>query len=447
MTPATERGKAPRVVKYGGAALSPENLPKALEDARRGERPLVLVVSARAGVTDLLQACLKPPFRMVRHVETLEQLRRLHPGLPPEGEREHDGLASDLKELRKAGRTTNALSDRLLARGERLAAHWFAGELRRQGVPAVALQADEIGLRTDGPKGEGRLLLEPSARPVRTRILRELELGRVPVVTGFLARSSSGSVTTLGRGGSDYSATAIGYCIGASRVELVKDPFELLTADPRHVPGARPILSISFDEADELAQFGAKVLHPRTIEPARKGAFEVIVRSLSDPGRQTRVSPEPGPQPVRALALLSPIALLILRVSGGRQRRGVISEASELLSGAGVNVVALFTSSAQLCIAVEGPQAARSVRALRRFVEEEGATLEGPHSAALVTAIGQGILGDLGEFPPEAGSLVLGASATARALSLAVPERRAPDVLRELHLRLVEKPSGSGETP
>ena len=430
----------PAVVKYGGAALGPEMAPRALEDLLGRTGPVVAVVSARAGVTDLLLNCLEPPFRTVRHVETVRQLRRQHPEGTGSAEAHLVGLEKDLQRLRTADRVTPELSDRIIAHGERLAAAWFAGELQRRGRASQAVDADELGLRTDGAPGDARILLAASVGPVRRGLTRLLSRGILPVVTGFIGSSSGGRVTTLGRGGSDYSATAVAYCLHWSRVELVKQSVSLRSADPRLVPGTRPVERLSFDEAEELAQFGAKVLHPRTMEPARARGMEVTIRSLEDPTQRTLVGPRPGPEPLRAITLLGPVSLLLLRVPGGRQRKGVLAEVSLALSDGGVTVATLYTSSALLCIVVEAAQATRALRLLKRFSQLEGATLEGPLPAALVTAIGQGLLSDLGRLPEGLPPLVLGASATDRTLSLAVPADRGVEVLRALHRNLVERP-------
>jgi aspartate kinase len=434
--------QVPTVVKYGGAALDPQRWDRAVGDLLRRSGPLVVVVSARGGVTDLLLSCLTPPFRTVRHVETVEQLRLLHPGIPPAGEEHLLGLQRELKRLRTAGRATPEISDRILPYGERLAAHWFAGELERRGRRAQAVEADRLGLMTDGSPGDPRILLSASARRVRRGLTGLLEQGILPVVTGFVGISATGRVTTLGRGGSDYSATAIAHCLRWARVELVKQGASLRSADPRLVPAARPVERLSFDEAEELAQFGAKVLHPRTMEPARAGGMEVIVRSLEDPDERTVVGPRPGPGPLRAITLLGPVSLLLLRVPGGRQRKGILAEVSLALSAGGVTVATLYTSSALLCVVVEAAQAPRAQRLLQRFSRAEGASLEGPLPAALVTAIGEGLLADLGRLPADLPPLVLGASATSRTLSLAVPEDHGVQVLRALHRTLVEGREG-----
>lgn len=436
------------VVKYGGGALGHEGAPRALvADVRQLPRPAVLVVSAREGVTDLLKASLTDGVSKSGAAHLLEELRRRHPSLPPEGQSVLTQLQRQLERLGassgRSGRPARAVSpvtsDAVLAQGERLAAFWVAAELEREGISATAFEADRIGLRTDGHHGDALVQLSRSETSVRRALLPAVREATLPVLTGFLGQGPTGAVTTLGRGGSDYTATCVGHLLSAARVELVKKDVSILTADPRVVPQARPLSRLSYEEAEELAQFGAKVLHPQTVEPARARGVEVVIRSLERPEVSTTIGPALPGQGIRALTLLSSAALLLLRVPGGRQKRGVISEVSRALARAQVNVITLFTSSALLLVVVEGASGKAARKVVEPFAREVGSSLEGPFPTALVTAIGEGVLSDLGGLPPEVSSQALGVSATARTLSFAVPEASARDALVHLHRALVEE--------
>jgi len=430
----------PVVIKFGGASLADPN--RVHSDVRRilsAGVPLVVVTSAREGVTDLLSAGVDHPHSKERHRAALEQIRRGHPGLPEAGRRQLDRLARLLSLIEDGTRPDPALRDRLLSQGERLAVHWLASHLRAAGVPAVPVEADHLGLITDNAYGASCILFDRSRAPVRRGLRRLLARGDVPIVTGYFGRSLEGRVATLGRGGSDYAASAIGAILGASRVELVKRHVAVLSADPKEVPGARPLPELSYEEAEELAQFGARVLHPLTIEPARAEGMILKVRSLDDPSVVTTIAPaEPGRRN-RALTMLRHLRLLRLRVPGGRQRPGVVAEVSHRLAAAGVNVVQLYTSSALLCLVLEPPQVLSAIQALAPVTREAAAMLDGPYRVSLVTVIGDGVLDDLDRIPSAALLGTEGFSATPRALSLAVPEGRGPDVLRELHRALVPR--------
>jgi len=427
------------VLKFGGASLADPT--RVLADVRGVQAegsPLVVVASAREGVTDLLTEALSHPRSVPRHDRVLEAVRKSHPGLPPVGRQHLERLCRLLALVESEGHADAALSDRVLSQGERLAVHWLAAQLRENGVPAKPVESDHLGLITDNAYGASCILFDRSRVAVRRGLGRLLARGEVPVVTGYFGRSLEGRVATLGRGGSDYAAAAIGALLGASRVELVKRHVAVLSADPREVPNARPIPELSYEEAEELAQFGARVLHPLTIEPARAEGMVLRVRSLDDPRVLTTISPARPDRRNRALTMLRHLRLLRIRVPGGRQRPGIVAEVSRRLADAGVNLVQLYTSSALLCLVLEPAQVVAAIQALAPVTREAAAMVDGPYRVSLVTVIGDGVLDDLDRIPS---TVVVGAegfSATPRALSLAVPEGRGPEVLRELHRVLVE---------
>jgi aspartate kinase len=435
---ASNPAPVPLVIKFGGASLaSPRRVVCIVREARRDEGAVVVVVSAREGVTDLLLAAARRPHDAARHRRLLEELARRHPALPESGRRHLERLGRLLADVEENGPPDPPRVDRLLSQGERLAAHWVAEVLRRAGEAAVAVEADHLGLITDNAYGASCIVLDRSRGPVRRGLRRLLARGTIPVVTGFFGRSLEGRVATLGRGGSDYAAAAIAAILEARRVELVKRHVAVLSADPRDVPEARAIPALSYEEAEELAQFGARVLHPLTIEPARAQGVEITVRSLTDPTLVTTIGPSRPGRRNRAITVLRPLRMLRLRVPGGRQRPGIVAEVAERLRAARVNVVQLFTSSALLCLVLEPASVAPAVRAITPLTAEEAAALDGPFAIALVTVIGDGVLDDLGRVPAAAVAGAEGFSATPRALSLAVPERRAREAVRSLHAALV----------
>jgi aspartate kinase len=434
------RRRPPVVLKFGGASLEDateiaRNVRSVLAEGSR----VVVVASAREGVTDLLLRALARRRSTVEHHRVLERLRARHPGLPPAGRRQLDRLRRLLELVERSPGRDAALADRVLSQGERLAVHWLARRLVEEGLPAVPVEADHLGLITDNTYGASLLRLDRSGPSVRRGLGRRLAAGQVPIVTGYFGRSLEGRVATLGRGGSDYAAAGIGALLGASRVELVKRHVAVLSADPREVPDARPIPELSYEEAEELAQFGARVLHPLTIEPARAAGLTLRVRSLDDPRVVTTIAPSHPGRRNRALTILRPLRLLRLRVPGGRQRPGIVAEVAQRLAAARVNLVQLYTSSALLCLVLEPPQVVAAIRALAPVTQEAAAMLDGPYRVALVTAIGDGVLDDLDRLPATVLEGVEGFSATPRALSLAVPLARGARVLRELHRALVSE--------
>ncbi len=256
-------------MKFGGTSVGiPDHFRIAVQEvARRKDQTPVVVVSALSGVTNLLAEFCSAPARRTattaalidRHVDFAREV-----GVEPVTLADAlDALRDDL-ERAPAGKPTPEARDRILSHGERLSSDLFAAGLRGAGLDATAVVAGDAGLVTDERFGAAHPLPEAPA------LLRASLGGRsdIPVVTGFLGRTIDGRTTTLGRGGSDYSAALIGAALGAAEIQIWTDTSGMLSADPRIVAEARPVPRLSFAEASELAYFGARVLHPKTLLPA-----------------------------------------------------------------------------------------------------------------------------------------------------------------------------------
>ena len=302
------------VMKFGGTSVGDAKSIRqvaAIVRQHLARRP-VLVVSAHAGVTDeLLAVAQKAPMGQAdteaiaaRHRTILGEL-----GLPTDL---LDPLLDDLHDLarglRLVGAVSNKALDLLASFGERCSARTVAAALRKEGIPATAVDAFAAGLRTDSAFGRARPL------PDDGRIARNLaQVDGVPVLTGFIAADEQGNVTTLGRNGSDYSAALFGVALGVEEIQIWKDVDGVRTADPRLVPGALPIRSMSFGEVCELASFGSKVLHPAAMVPAMQRSIPLRVRSTLEPeaaGTVIEAGPVAARPPVRAIAHRAAVALL-----------------------------------------------------------------------------------------------------------------------------------------
>ncbi len=328
----------PRVLKFGGTSVgSAEPLASALAIAAAASReaPLVVVVSALAGVTDQLELALswaaggQPFFR-----PWLSGLRQRHRALlwqvagragveaaEAKLDRELARLYQALEGVVAAGAVAPAARDRVLATGERLAVPVFVAGLTRRGIAARGVDAGAL-IRTDSCFGEATVDLARSRRQVLARL--PLPGGAVAVVPGFLAADGTGRTTTLGRGGSDYSAALLGAALAAERVEIWTDVDGLLSADPKLLPGARRLAELSYDEAAELAYYGAKVLHRKVVQPLVEGAIPLWIRNTwrpADHGTWVRSAALPaedgstGGGGARAVAALPRVSLL---APGGR---------------------------------------------------------------------------------------------------------------------------------
>jgi aspartate kinase len=396
------------VMKFGGTSVgSAPAIRQVLAIVRRqlARAPLV-VVSAHAGVTDLLLEIGRqapaggtdtaPIAR--RHREILVEL-----GLSPTL---LDPLLQDLHDLvvgmKLVGEASPRALDHLASFGERMAARTIAAFFAQQGLAARAVDAHEAGLRTDSNFGRARPLPDDGRIALYFR-----GFAGVPVVTGFLAADEHGNLTTLGRNGSDYSAALFGNAVGAEEIQIWKDVEAVMTADPRLVPDARPIPTMSYAEASELAYYGSKVLHPATILPAIEKRIPVRVLNTRQPDSPgTVILPEyheagsivraiVGKLGVHLLTLVSPRMLaqhgFLARVFGAAERHEV-----------DIDLVA--TSEVSITMTID------AARGLERFAAElrQIGTVQVEPAQALVCVVGQG----MAEMPGVA-ALVLGALAEA----------------------------------
>jgi len=384
------------VMKFGGTSVGvPEHFAVAqrLVVERRVSDPVV-VVSALAGVTNLLvDFCREPVERRLR----AERLERRHTEFAAAVGVDAGALVPLLEEWREAAsvhaRSSRSLQgearDAVLAFGERLSSAIFAAGLTARGVPARAIDAGDAGLVTDDRFGAAHPLPAATAR-LREGLSRRPPL---PVVTGFLGRTDDGRVTTLGRGGSDYSAALIGAALGADEIQIWTDTSGMLSADPRIVPEARPVPRLSFAEASELAYFGARVLHPKTLLPAMERGIPVRVLNTTrpdDPGSLiAAASDEPGPAPGwRVKSIASKQAITAVTIASTRMllAHGFLARVFEVFGRHHVVVDLVTTSEVSISVTVDD-----ATRLEEAIAELEGiGRVEVRQGLAVVAVVGEG---------------------------------------------------------
>lgn len=274
------------VMKFGGTSVGSA---QAMADAAsivksaRAEWPRVVVVaSAISGVTNLLlDSAIHAAAGDVSHLADAEQTLRLRHSaiaaeLIPDTVRrgpilaEIEDLISIFADLCRAiamiGEASPRTLDAVASLGERMSVRLLAETISVGGAPAKALEANEL-IITNRHFQNAHPEFDATTRKTREVVLPLLEQGIVPVITGFIGATPEGVITTLGRGGSDYSAAILGAVLPADEVWIWTDVNGVMTADPRIVPEARTLPEISYSELAELAYFGAKVLHPKTVRP------------------------------------------------------------------------------------------------------------------------------------------------------------------------------------
>ncbi|MFZ9965711.1 MAG: bifunctional aspartate kinase/diaminopimelate decarboxylase [Steroidobacteraceae bacterium] len=364
---------APIVVcKFGGTSVSSlanwQNILSILGAATAaGELPVV-VHSALSGVTDSL-ARLVDAALISAHPEVLAAIRARHVALCEEMQLEvPSGLLAHLDDLGKladgialVGEVSDGVRARAMATGELMATEIGAAFLNSQGVATTLLDARGL-LTASATEAGGRVsVLSASCDfSFSPRLAEELRgWGTVVLTQGFIASDAAGHTVLLGRGGSDTSAAYLAARLGASRLEIWTDVPGMFSANPRDVRGARLLKNLHYDEAQEIATSGAKVLHPRCILPARAAGIPLLVRATQSPGSEgTRISNTSGAEGARlkAIALRRGITLISMDSPGMWHQVGFLADAFAVFKRHGMSVDLVSTSETNVTVTLD-PQA------------------------------------------------------------------------------------------
>ena len=373
------------VMKFGGTSLGDvAALSRTTKIAADADKPLAVVVSAMGKTTDqLLEAGTKAEGGdRDGATELVGKIRALHAeavgqdsGLGDRVDALLRELTSVLEGVRLLREQTSRSRALLTSFGERLCAEVFAAKLSKQGKPAQAVDARSL-IITDERYESATVRAEDTARHTREGLRPLIDKGVTPVVTGFIASTPSGVTSTLGRSGSDYTATLVGAALGAEEIVIYTDVDGILSADPRLVKEARSLERVSYREAAEMSYFGARVLHPRTIVPASEAKIPVRVRSSFAPEHPGTLITESAPTLPLGVKTVSSIHRQALVTIDGRGMAGLpgvarrVFEASEL---ADVNVAMISQASSEQTISLVVPdhESERLVNALKeRFSPE-----------------------------------------------------------------------------
>lgn len=377
------------VMKFGGTSVADgecirgaASLVRDWMDAHDGHPPVV-VVSALGGVTNSLieaaRAAAEGDGDQCRSVRlALENRHREAIEICVNDEnrgeellRQTLGLLDWLENLCRSIHTLGELTPRGLdvvsGLGERLSARIMAATLQELGTPAEAVEATEV-IVTDDQFGNAVPLTEETTSKARERLLPLFDEGTVPVVGGFAGATLGGVPTTLGRGGSDYTATILARCLEADEVWLWTDVNGVMTSDPRIVPEARTLSVVSYAEMAELSYFGAKVLHPRTIRPAVEAAIPVWVKNTfnpAHPGTLINGKGLPGAG-VRGITTIRDLTVITVEGRGMLGVPGVAGKVFSTVATQGISVLMISQSSSEqsICFVVRSEDAEQAIVAL-----------------------------------------------------------------------------------
>jgi len=456
--------QAVRVLKFGGTSVGDAaNIRKVVEviRSRAGAVPIV-VFSAMGDTTDALAAIGRAASegRAGEAAAALSSLREAHGALVEtllagRGSGVWSSCAPLFDQIEAMARGlavledfSPAVQDRLLGFGEILSTRILCEVLRGEGMPVAWVDAREVVV-TDDRHTQAEPLFEATAARAAEVLSPLVRSGQIPVTQGFIARSSAGAMTTLGRGGSDFTASLLGAALGAEEIEIWTDVDGIMTADPSLVPAAKNIPVMSFQEASELAFFGARVLHPKTLAPAVERGIPVRVLNTSRPERPGTVivaSSPPGGGPVKSIAYKEGMVVVNLVSARMFKARGFLRRvfetldrhriAPDLVSTSEVSVALAVTPWAHLDSAVEELRGLGTVSVLTGQV--------------VVAVVGDGLKGTpgiLGQVFRDLDDLrvaMVSEGGSEVAVSFVVEERDLPAVVSRLHRRFFETEDDRG---
>ena len=462
------------VVKFGGTSVGDASAFAQVrrivsQQVRNGDR-VIAVVSAMSGVTDDLTRGIVSAADGdgETYLEVCDSLRKRHLDVIAElldDDPARDSLVSIIDSLileyeslcasvRVLGEVTARVMDAALSRGERMSARILAALLQKAGVRSEAVDATEL-IVTDATFGNAAPIAQLTRDRITSLLVPLLDARVTPVVTGFIAATEDGVTTTLGHGGSDYTAAIIGDALDAGAVWIFTDVDGVMTADPRVVPDARVIPVISYAEVGELAYFGAKVLHPRTIRPVIEREIPVWVKNTFHPDRPgTRIVRDATNThgTVKAVTMITNLSMVTI---AGRGMVGVPGIAGRTFSAVArektsVLMISQASSEQSICFVIPTAGTERVVRALQEEMDREITRRDidriwSDDGIVIVSAIGTGMRGTPGISARIFGALggaginviAIAQGSSECSISLVVDAANATKAMQRIHKEVV----------
>jgi aspartate kinase len=452
------------VMKFGGVSVADgkrlRHVGEMAKQFRDEGNEVVIITSALQGVTDQLLECARKAAKEGNTADVEDFIKRLterHSQTAADAIKDpkilkevQEVTADKLNDLEKAyvgicylGEITPRSLDYISGYGEQLAAPILSGVIRDLGIESKAYTGGDAGIITTSDYGDARPL-EKTYELIPERLM---PLKGIPVITGFIAKDEKGVTTTLGRGGSDFSASIIGAAIGADEIWFWKETLGILTTDPKIVLEAKTIPAISYKEAMELSFFGAKVLHPRAIEPAIKREIPVRVKCTFDttsPGTQIVHSDVPKKDVIKAVTLAKNVALL--NISGAEMigAPGVAARAFTAMAMTGVYIIMISQSSseANISVVVDARHLEKAEAALvTEFPRDQVKEITNDKGISVVAVVGSGMAGTPGVaarvFKAMGGAninvMMISQAASEHNISFVVRSKDAERAVQELH--------------
>ncbi len=363
-------------MKFGGTSIATgeniRNVANLVAENAKQDHAVIVVVSALDGVTDELSEAAEQARKekqdyiqafkqriLDRHCAALMQAittLAVRKEVEQTVRKTVDELEKVLTGICYVGELTPKSKDYVLSFGERLSAPIVCGALRDLKLKSQAFTGKEAGIVTDSNFGDANPLFNVTKHQLKERIEPLLEEKLIPVVSGYIAATQDGVVTTLGRGGSDFTATIIAAALGADEVWIWTDVDGIMTADPKIIPSARLLPQLSYQEAAELAIFGAKAMHPRALEPIMKENIPARIRNVFNPENPgTLISSETmatRKDVVKAVAVIRDVAMINVGGGGMVGAPGSYARILDLLGKNGINVMMISAAASEANISL-----------------------------------------------------------------------------------------------
>ncbi|GAD30961.1 aspartate kinase, monofunctional class [Photobacterium leiognathi lrivu.4.1] len=444
------------VAKFGGTSVADFTaMSRSAKIVIANPDTKIVLISACSGVTNILVELANGVSDASTRQQRLQQLTQTHQDVLDQLKQPssiQDAIYSLLDSVatlaeQAAVATSAQLTDQIVSHGELLSTYLFTQILVEQNAPAVRVDIRPI-IRTDDQFGKAVPQPEQIKQQAETQLLPLLD-GNIVVSQGFIGSNSQGVTTTLGRGGSDYSAALVAEAVNASTLEIWTDVPGLYTTDPRITPAAQPIKEISFSEASEMANFGAKILHPSTLVPAVRQQIPVFVGSSKAPeqgGTWIRQSVEDAPL-FRALALRANQTMVTLTSLNMFHAYGFLAEVFRILAEHKISVDLITTSEVSVSLTLDQTDTGGGAPTLPLKAVEELSQLcrvEVEQGLSLVALIGNQMSDTKGSAKDIFGALedhnlrMICYGASPHNLCFLINEDEAKDVVRTLHASLLE---------
>ena len=462
------------VMKYGGTSVGdPQAIAQAaqiVQDQAAAWQQVVVVVSAMSGVTDLLIRGATTAAAGDEHtfLQIAAQLNEKHTavidelfGKNPERNNALDMIERHLAEFQilchsvcVLGELTPRALDAITSLGERINARLFSAVLRQRGLESQPVDASEV-IVTDYTYQHATPQPAASREKTETRLVPLLETGCVPVVTGFIGATPEGVTTTLGRGGSDYSAAILGDILDATQVWIWTDVDGVMSADPRIAPNAQVIPVLSYSEVGELAYFGAKVLHPRTIRPVIERNIPLWVKNTFNPAFPGTLIERQAKEihgTVKAVTAIKGLSMITVEGRGMMGVPGIAARTFGAVASQGASVLMISQASSEqsICFIVPENTAQPVMHAIEREMAAELTRQDidrvwALDNVVIVTAVGAGMRGTPGVASRLFGALAeeriniiaIAQGASECGVSVVVDGADAGSAVRQIHDRVI----------